>query len=380
MIHPNNFPPVPASGHLRVAHTADNHLRQSCGGSTARGRDFLRATLDVVNKASQWNADVLIAAGDLIDKSEIQAAVAGDVKAVLDRANELGLRLLTTQGNHDMTNGRSWPEILGGTAQVLDHKMVEVRGLRILGLPFLPPDAMRAELAILRENQPPDVLVWHGPIAELAGYDSGTCLKLADFENLGTAAVLLGDIHARVYVDVPGSGMLGYPGATEMCKKDEPLEHSFTLIDFARNSAGRWEVHSMCYIPVDSRPTKVLRIYDADGLAREVNNVTEWRSTLHRPPQLFVKFASCVPDVRARLTAAAGADSIVRAESFDLAVEAVTVEAASGESALPSIQDYVRSKLPGEWEQKLASRLLSMEPGSDYSGVLKNAIDEILIA
>ncbi len=374
----NTLPTVPAAGHLRVAHTADNHLRHSCHGSVARGRDFLHATLDVVLKAHTWGAHVLVMAGDLIDKAEIQTAVARDVKTVLDAADSLGLPLLTIQGNHDLTNGVSWPGVLGRPEQVLDNRTEVINGVRIKGLPFLPPDAMRAKLDELRASRDADILVWHGPIAELAGYESGSCLKLADFENLGTAAVLLGDIHKCAYVQVAGSGLLGYPGATEIIKKDEPLEHTFTLLDFAPSPAG-WRVDGYQHVSVDSRPTKVLRIEDTDSLARAVNDIRAWRTTLERAPQLFVKYASDVPDVRASLAVAAGENAIVRAESFDRAIMQVVNELVQPGRGLPSVVDYAMKKLSGAWEQSLAARLISAEPGANYAEIVKGAVADLIV-
>lgn len=375
------LPLTPPAGCVRLAHTADNHLRLSAGGSTDRGADFKDAFLDVVTKSHERGCHALISAGDLVDRVELSARVAQDLLAVLKRAEDLGLRTFTVQGNHDMAATNPWPKVLGShlsRVTALDGLTVDfspVAGLppmRITGWSFCNPDSMRQQLSGLRLAKSSDVLIWHGPVAELANFQ-GDHVNLTDFEDLGTAAVLLGDIHKTAYVEVKGSGVLGYPGSTELCNRQDPLTHTFTLIDLAYGPTG-WTVMGMELVPVNSRPSKVLRLDDEAQVAKALVEVRAWAEVNHRPGQVFITYSSDLQNVRAMFLEAAGHGSIVRAQSFDRAVMN-TVKALDGSGELPKIESYMSSKVQGAWASNLALSLAVMPVGSNYGPALQTACD-----
>lgn len=374
-------PSAPLSGTLRIAHTADTHIRLTLSGSRERGIDARTAFEDVLRKAKSRGADAVVVAGDLLDKAELNATVAADMAEILQLAEKLQLLVLTVQGNHDMSSP-SWMEVLGSSFQMvqpIDNKIFKLSApgkpdLKIHGLPFLPAQKMKSTLSELRAAPGADVLVWHGPVAEFADFQ-GDNVNLADFENLGTAAVLLGDIHKTAYAWVQGSGCVGYSGATELCKRDEPLTHTFTLFDFSYQD--NWKLTGMELVPVDSRPTKVLRIDSQEQLATARAEVQSWASASHRPVQLFVKYCSEVDDVRRILTEIAGAGAIVRAESYDR----ITMEACASfvaEGKMPELPKYFAAAIPDEWGAELAAQLLAMPQGSDYAPTIQVAVSKLI--
>lgn len=380
----SKLPPVPAKGRLRLAHTADNHLRLTQTGSRERGADFKHAFMDVMHKASRRGCKAVVAAGDLLDKSELSSPVVRDLADVLSVSDKLGLQLLTVQGNHDIASP-NWVDVIRHGREmisVIDNKQVELRvdaslpPLRMYGIPFVAPATLRRILAEVRERRCVDVLVWHGPVAEFADFH-GEYVKLEDFNSLGTAAVLLGDIHKTAYTELPDTGLIGYPGATELCKRDEPLEHSFTLIDFAHDGT-RWHVEGVELVPVDSRPTKALRIDSQEQLAQAVAEVRQWAAQSHRPVQIFIKYSSEVDNVRGAITEACGPTlAIVRAESYDRAVMAACAKLEK-EGSMQGLETYFSRQIADSWGADLAAQLLAAPVGSNYGALLQDAVTKIV--
>lgn len=380
----SKLPPAPSEGRLRLAHTADNHLRLTQAGSRERGADFKHAFMDVIHKASRRGCQAVVAAGDLLDKSELSSPVVRDLADVLALTDKLGLQLLTVQGNHDIATP-NWVDVVKhdrSAISVIDNKQVTLQcsagspPLRLMGVPFAAPATFRNVLEAVRVAKCVDVLVWHGPVAEFADFH-GDYTTLEDFRELGTAAVLLGDIHKTAYTELPGTGLIGYPGATELCKRDEPLQHSFTLIDFVHDGT-RWRVEGVELVPVDSRPTKTLRIDSQEQLAKAVDEVRQWAQKSHRPVQIFIKYSSEVDNVRAAITEACGSTlAIVRAESYDRAIMAACA-ALEQSGTMQGLESYFSRHIADSWGADLAAQLLSAPAGSNYAALLQDAVAKIV--
>jgi DNA repair exonuclease SbcCD nuclease subunit len=336
---------TPAKGHVRLVHTADNHLRMSSSGSLERGRDFFRAALSVVEIAGERGAHAIINAGDMLNSPENLPEVARQLAMIDQECQARRLDMYVVQGNHDFAEP-SWISVqemqntttglTGGGVKLLDGS-IQVGRLKILGLPFMTPDELRKTLA---EAEPHHVLVWHGAVLEFAKFPSENIITCEELAKGPWKTVLLGDIHVRQYLRCNDT-VIGYPGATELCKKDEPLEHSCTVMDF---DATTGVLLGFEYVPVAHRPVLTLTIADETALAAAVVQVQQTASVT--PAFLLLAtYADSVDNVRMRLQQAAGPKAIVRAQAYSTASMQVDTRRQAGElDKLP--QDYLDRFIP----------------------------------
>ncbi len=377
------LPKHPGAGIVRVAHTADNHLRYSCHGLKIRGQEFLHAVTTLVSGAAARGASCIACAGDLLDKVENMPDVVEQLFELQAGLIAHSMRMLVIQGNHDKNNA-SLVDIVqrrSGNGHfglfLVDEKMMELHGqarrpLRMACEPYAHADAFRERLkSVSLRPEKADAIMWHGAVKEFAGFEQEgmiTCDDFATYQDF--AAVLLGDIHIPKYFTHPKCGLIGYPGATELVKKDEPLEHGFSLIDFELQKDNTFKVIGVERVPVWYRPVRTYHISTAQELAHVVAEVETWAKKENGRVMLFVQFSSEVGGVRQSLQVAAGQHAIVRASSYDPArPEFGTV--ATTNAAKPS--DYVAEFVKPPALAELAVRLAD-QPEANLAEELNNYI------
>lgn len=316
------LPDRPTDGVVRLVHTADNHLRVSASGSLARGEDFYKAAESVISIAVHRGACAVINAGDLFNAADNPPVLMEQLTRLDELARSHALPVLCIQGNHDYAQP-SWVQVLqqsrgndtriGGFMDV-DNKAASVRGLPVWCMPYKAPADLRASLASPTPEQAAcKIVVWHGQVLEFANYPSENIVTVEDFDPARFNLVLLGDIHLCKYLQKDGM-TIGYPGATELCKSDEPLTHSCTIIDIEQ-ATGR--VLGMETAPVAHREVLTFRVDNEVNLADAVAAI---RGRSGKELMVLVKFNDAVPEVRSRLQAACGVNGIVRAERYTLGV------------------------------------------------------------
>lgn len=337
---------TPAKGHVRLVHTADNHLRMSHSGSLERGQDFFRAALSVVKIAEERGAHAIINAGDMLNSPENLPAVINQLAQIDRECQAAELPMYVVQGNHDFAEP-SWIKVQEmqprtdasnktSGIHLLDGS-IQVGKLKILGLPFMSPDELRQTLA---EAEPHHVLVWHGAVLEFAKFPTDNIITCEDLSKGSWKTVLLGDIHIRQYLRCHDT-VIGYPGATELCKKDEPLEHSCTVMDF---DAATGVMVGFEYVPVDHRPVLTLTISDDASLADAV--VQAQQAAVVTPAFLLLAtYADSVENVRMRLQQAAGPKAIVRAQAYSTATMQADTRRQDGETDMQPV-DYLDRFIP----------------------------------
>lgn len=153
----------------RLLHTGDLHL--------ADGAPDRWDALDAVLEAARERAvDVLLVAGDLLDRGEDHRALRARVR---ERLEEAPCPVLLLPGNHDLeayAPGQDW----GGTVRLMlstpVHETV-VEGLRVLGVPFPDPDGPATFARVRRhvedrlaggEGEEPVILALHGTLVDAA--------------------------------------------------------------------------------------------------------------------------------------------------------------------------------------------------------------------
>ena len=359
-----------------MVHTADNHLRLTHLGSRDRGRDFLIATLSVVKVAREYNARCIINAGDLMDTPQIQPAVAADLLLLDEELGEAKMPMYTLLGNHDYA-APSWLEVQRMSSShknhewgiiPIDDKIINVGGIAVMAVPFMAPMELRDRLAKEAEG---DVLVWHGSVQEFAGFPVDGMITIEDLTSVHPwKAVLLGDIHVTKYFDINGC-LLGYPGATELVKKDEPLEHSCTVIDF---DAVTKKVVGIMHVPVAHRKVLTLRIDTDQQLDAAIDDLKKRHS---EKPIVFAKYSTETNMARSRLLLAAGEGALCRLEGYDPVVMRLVQEAMS--QGVPKPEHFVDKVIPADKAAAAVARLL-VSPDINPGEVLRSFIAEQMAA
>lgn len=378
-----NFKPIaltkyPASNVVRVVHTADNHLRLTHLGSRERGKDFLTATLSVVDVAVQHQAHCIINAGDLMDTPQIQPAVADDLRLLDEKLGQAKMPMYALLGNHDYASP-SWLEVQRAMSPnkaqpfgliPIDDTVFKVYGteLKVMAVPFMAPMELRGRLNKEAEG---DVLVWHGSVQEFAGFPVDGMITVEDLtKEHAWKAVLLGDIHITKYFNIDGC-LLGYPGATELVKKDEPLTHSCTVIDF---DATTKKVLGIMHVPVAHRKVVTLRIDTEQQLEEAVDQLKTLQTA---KPIVFAKFSTETNMARSRLLLAAGEGAICRLEGYDPVVMRLVQETAA--QGVPKPEHFVDKVIPADQAAAAVARLL-VNPDVNPGEVLRSFIAEQMAA
>lgn len=297
---------------VKIAHIADCHLRTRQYGSTQRGEDFTEGLLSALEAAHKEECRYVIIAGDLLDTMNPGSAMCLDV---LDRINAFAIHhdmtLLTVSGNHD----RAMPPWESRFDELVDDGSMDgaVYGfcninnrtfdasddpdnddgtvVRIHGVPYMPNNEMRALLPSLPEA---DILVWHGALADFAGFPVESALTVAEFAETGKWRILaMGDLHIHSMIECKGM-VAAYPGSTEMCSSAEEPEKSFYVYTIDKDSV---KVDS---IPFKTREKQFLNVTDEASMAEAV-------TSMHKGAVVYVKYVDSVENAAERLCRAAEA-------------------------------------------------------------------------
>lgn len=296
---------------MKIAHSADWHLMSMHLRTTERRADFLRAAKSAIHKASEDGCAAILSCGDILDKKNPNSENIEDL-AELDRyARALRIKVLAITGDHDKSEP-TWLDLLRkftGSADdaagiicidnqryVLEH---EGQKLTIVGRPFMEPEAF---VDSLKKEEPADVLVWHHMIKEFAHFPDAPGLNLDDAPLEKFRAFLLGDLHKRMYITHKSGCVVGYPGALETIKRDEPIEHSITVFDFAEKDL----LASAVEIKTWSRAVLLARLETEEQVQGLIKAITTMKD--HKP-LVFGRYSRKLDDVNSRVQRAVGTDS-----------------------------------------------------------------------
>lgn len=366
---PSILPPLPAPGTTRIVHTADIHLRPSAHGSTARGEDFFKAALSVLDIASQRGAKAVINAGDFIDAPELLSGTFGQVRAFHEHAKDLGLPVYTIMGNHDMCQPSWASHIADGDTGIVcaDNREITIGAIRTWHLPFMSPEDLKCTLAQRLGGAEvatpiPRVLVWHGAVKEWTGFPVEGAIEVANFVAMPFEAVLLGDIHITDYKQFTLNNgrkcLIGYPGATEMARENDPLLHYCTVIDFDNQTGA---VLGFELVRVDHRYVLPLRIDTEAHLAESLLKVRQVSQEHQGRIMVLAACADTVTGVAAAIRREAGSAAVIRVNTYPVVsfAQAMAVHGSGNEPALQrKPEDYMQDRIPGNKELAALSRQL----------------------
>src|SRR4051812_41211590 len=143
---------------MRLLHTSDWHLGRSL--HRADLRDAQAAFLDsLVETARSEQVDAVLVAGDVYDRAVPSVDAVELCEQALVRLRETGARVVLISGNHDSARRLGFGSRLVDAAGV--HLRTRVGGcaepilledeagaVAVYGVPYLEPEAVRAELAV----------------------------------------------------------------------------------------------------------------------------------------------------------------------------------------------------------------------------------------
>lgn len=384
---------------MKFLHIADTHLCSVQYGDMRRGRDFLSAVKACVDIAVTEGITEILHGGDLLDARDLNSIVSEQLEELDRYLVQKGITMWVVTGNHDWCEP-SWinqverrrahwaPHTLGGLRS-LDNRLENLGGVTVFGLPSMGVEELKAMLTVA---PPADILVWHGPVREFAGYPSEAYISGDELPLDKYRAILLGDLHIHDY-RMLGNCLVGYPGSTELTNRGHAFEKFATVIEVTPG------------LPVTHRPVrlptrKVLgwKIMNEDDMAKAISDLEALRGT---PLLLFVNYQSTLPDVPARLARCFNAEDVIfRPESHTVPPAPVlkllsaanpNVEASSvGESAAALLLPEDMPPLPDIDVAALASGMFAYDaalaslagrlavPGEDAAILVSAYIDKEL--
>lgn len=347
---------------MKLGHSADWHLMSMHIRTTLRRPDFLRAALSAVDRAIEAGCAALLACGDILDKKNPNSENIEDLAEIDRYAREKGLKILAITGDHDKADP-TWLELLRKFTKITDESagiinidnrryVLEHEGekLTIVGRPFMEPEEF---VASLQDEEPADVLVWHHMIQEFADFPDAVKLSLEEVPLEKFRAFLLGDLHKREYIRHAASGcVVGYPGALETIKRNEPIEHSITVFDFGEKDI----LETAEEIPTWSRKIVLSRMEteeQVDGLIKALKKLKSEK------PIVFGRYSTQLNDPVGRVQRAIGHDdAILRLQALpSVKLDGLFTKAGDIKPGKP-LEDFVYDFFPkGSHEAETAREL-----------------------
>lgn len=348
--------------------------------STRRGPDFTAAANQVCDIAAHYGCDLIANCGDILNATRPSADNLVALSNIDSILAEYGIPMFCIDGNHDYSDP-SWLEVAVGYQNVAVDRTAGIinannqvfnlpGGLRMLCLPWMSKEALIARLA--QEVERVDIIMWHGAVREFCGFPTDDNVAIADFKPFERRLVLLGDIHKRQFQTVDRC-IIGYPGATELVKQDEPLKHSVTIFDIPYDPTADTIMHE---VPLETRPAFAFRIMSEDQL-HEV--LAKLQPHLAKDPIIFIRYNPNITGIVGRLNAAIDVNkAFLRAEPINMDVAALGLEdSGTAEAEVKPLSEFVIPFFNGNLELiELASKLC--ERGSNPTALVIEYVDKKL--
>ena len=237
----------------------------------------------------------LILTGDTFDSARPSSR---DVESFRQAIS--GLRVYIIQGQHDQSVP-PWPVAILDEVEYVHNKVFEpVSGVKMFGIDRQHKDKMQEALELI----PADVgiVILHQLAKQVMGLEDAWDLDLEWMPD-SVHTVLIGDFHQDVSVRFGNGGQAHYSGSGHMCSIKEPIQKSCMLLqgDF-----------SIVRHPLKTREYVMLTVGNEIQLQESVDIVTcmvENAGALLpvaiARPVVVIKYLATVPEVEARIRAAA---------------------------------------------------------------------------
>lgn len=288
---------------IKIIHTADWHLRDMQFGKAARAQDFTDSVFRIVDIAVQNGVDYILCAGDILNSKRPSSRNIADLIRLNQKLLANKVKLFVITGNHDKCHP-SWIKVLqeemqeNGQCAIYDIdfqlKRIQSRDgnyYTIYGVPDMAPEEFKEKSKDFPEA---DFLMFHALIKDFAAFDAGDkVLRVEDLPADKYKAILLGDIHVHKYIRKDAC-LIGYPGSTELCSRNESVEKFVSLITL--EDSGR--------ITLDSLPLKLNKPIIAEDIrtADEANALLQKVDELkNEHPTILVRKSPEFNDLYARI-------------------------------------------------------------------------------
>lgn len=367
-----------------IAHTADWHLRDSHLGLPSRGACFTAAAKNAVLEAIRAKAHAMVLCGDVFNSSTPSPQNLADFDDIHNMAIAAGLPILTISGNHDESS-LSWQALFrklksdsekSGIIDIEGKVFTLSTGLTVVGLPPVKGCELKEAL---RKAAPADVCLWHGAVREMCGYPTESAVSIVDLEEelRKYKLFLLGDIHVRNYMTTQFGTTWGYPGALEIVKRDDPLEHSIEVFDISTGSVAHKSV------AVQSSEVLVFRAETEASMPVLLSKLKEFSETTGG--LAFIAFSPRIENALSRMNSVIDRRKVVlRAAPLPVAGNMVLpklgevssgVQDPSSFSGLPALSDYLRDAFSSDSVLLEACAQRVGSPGADIESALTDFAD-----
>jgi len=273
---------------IKVIHTADWHLRDMQFGKTARAQDFTDSVFRIVDIAVQNQVDYILCAGDILNSKRPSSRNIADLIRLNQKLLANKVKLFVITGNHDKCHP-SWIKVLqeemqeNGQCAIYDIdfqlKRIQSRDgnyYTIYGVPDMAPDDFREKSVNFPEA---DFMMFHALIKDFASFDAGDkVLKVDDLPTDKYKAILLGDIHTHKYIK-KNDCLVGYPGSTELCSRNEDINKFVSLITLQDSGRLEWDsIPLKLNKPIIAEDVRTVE--EANDLLLRINDVKDEHPTI----------------------------------------------------------------------------------------------------
>lgn len=368
---------------IKIIHTADWHLRDMQFGKTSRSEDFTDSVFRIVDIAKQNDVDYILCAGDILNSKRPSSKNIADLLRLNQKLIVNNVKLLVITGNHDKCHP-SWIKVLqqemeenGQCAiydidfQLLSLKARDGKEYTVYGVPDMAPDDFREKSPSFPHA---DFMMFHTLVKDFAAFDAGDkVLKLDDLPVDQYKAILLGDIHVHKYV-TRGNCLVGYPGSTELCSRNESAEKFVSLITLDGNAVTQESIPLPLNKPIIAEDIRTAE--EANSLLMKIDALKAQHPTIlvRKDPKftdLYMRVARIV-DV---------SKCIVRVTNLQQAGFKLLTLAnrKSGSPVGKSPQDFVSDYFPTNSDTFALAQSLC-EPDAPVASLLEKFIDSRLYA
>jgi len=252
---------------IKLAHTADNHLRDTQYSRKHRGVDFAHSFTYMVDKCIEKKVSAILNSGDIIDTTRPSPDVLTTLKAVHKKLMAARIPLYVISGNHDKTRPH-WVSILSATDHnsggiiCIDGETVNIEGVTIRGMPHMSRDMFLEQEAL---HDPADILLWHGAIIEFIDFPSKKALNLSELPQNRYKLIAMGDIHVHESKNLEDGTIVAYPGSTEICRVNENPKKFVDIYEIDTDNGNK--INGVQAIPLPCRKLFYELILDEEQFA-----------------------------------------------------------------------------------------------------------------
>ena len=235
---------------VKLAHTADNHLRDTQYSRKHRGLDFTHSFNYLVDTCISRGVDAILNSGDILDTTRPSPDALTTLKKIHAKLVQAEIPMYVISGNHDKTKPH-WVSVLGSAGQkggiiCIDNETVNIKGITVRGIPYMHRDAFLKHEA---EGEGADILLCHLAIVEFIDFPSKKAIELSEFPTERYKLIAAGDIHVHGKKTLSDGTVVSYPGSTEICRANEQPDKYVDLYEFNPNEGHRIESATSVSLP-----------------------------------------------------------------------------------------------------------------------------------